>query len=42
MAVSSNFNPGKGELTTGDNLANTTGSDQLFGESGQGRQHHDQ
>ena len=38
MAVSSNFNPGNGELTTtGDDLDNTTGNDQLLGEAGNNR-----
>lgn len=29
--------PGNGELTTGDNLDNTTGNDQFFGEAGNDR-----
>jgi Ca2+-binding RTX toxin-like protein len=37
IAVSSNFNPGSGELTTGDNLDKTTRNDQLLGEAGNDR-----
>jgi hypothetical protein len=36
MAVSSNSTP-QWELTTGDNLDNTTGNDQLLGEAGNDR-----